>query len=214
MVLKVLAVSLPNEVIERCKKHGQAIVDAYLRGDNPRSRSVSSHGADTDPHLQAEAKAAECAACLWAGLSIDQLNWSNHADAGFDIVLCKRKIDIKANGFNDHYLIWPVRKTELFEDKDFDAFLLVKSNLNANRFHIHKWISKKAFRRDHQVAMGGGLTPGTWCVHETNMHEIVELLDRLQFDLMPPRLQAVKAILHRTQFEYISSPSRAATVLP
>ena len=70
MATKRIRVQLPSDLLARCIKAGEIIVQDLLNPttlEDSMSAAISSHGAELDPILQANAKAAECAFCLWAG---------------------------------------------------------------------------------------------------------------------------------------------------
>lgn len=164
-------VVLEKAVIDRCYEFAHQIVSNYVGGHNDRSRSVSSHGADVDIELQARAKMAECAFAIWARIGIERVSWMLGPDNGADFtVRANLRVDIKHTGLRSRYLIWPLRKNALFESKQFDAIVLVKSE--ADLFEISGWISKIEFsRRKLTAAEGHALTAGTWYVPEEILSE-------------------------------------------
>lgn len=193
-------VTLPSKVIRRCLIHGCNIVDAYRKGLNGNSLAVSSHGAEHDPFLQAQAKMGECAFCLWAGLSCDVLKWNNRADSGFDVVVGSVRIDVKTIEMGRRFLIWPVNKRGFFHEKIFDAFVLVKAELPS--FTIAGHISKDAFFEQRQVACANHLLDeGTWYVEDS------ELLGMDEFGTTLPG-SVHDAIRTGRQFEFISKQAR------
>jgi|GEM_PF-4306283 len=173
-------VIVPDVLMARCARFGHALVEAYARGDCPPSCAVSSHGAATNPRLQAQSKAGEVAFALYRHLDpLAAVKWDiGWADRGFDV--CDRlgfRTDVKTIDGGKHFLLWPVRKRELFAAKRFDLLALVKAE--GSRFTICGWLPKDDFARLKNVARcgdGTSLTPGTWYVHEN------ELLD---FEWLP-----------------------------
>jgi hypothetical protein len=87
------------------------------------SLEVSSHGAQNNSILQAHAKGAECAFCLWAGIDpLTALNWAAKIDRGFDVFWSQRRIDIKHTA-NGRFLIWPINKREFLTEKPIDVLV-------------------------------------------------------------------------------------------
>lgn len=161
-------IRLPNDVIERCKAHGQQRVEGYAIGRNCGSRALSSHGAEANADLQAFSMMGECAFCLWADVSIENLNWTGHSDPGFDLEINGYRFDVKTTGAGCHYLIWPVNKRHIFEGEPFDYLVLVKGRPPI--FQIAGVISKEAFGRQHKVAdEAHKLDAGTWFMHESEL---------------------------------------------
>lgn len=167
-------VILPDDLVSLCEEHGRKIVEGYASGRNAASRAVSSHGAENDPILQAKGKMAEVAFCLWAGLDpIQNLNWSENVDKGFDVHFHNYKLDIKWIRSGYHFLIWPVNKRRFYLDTRFGALVLVRGD--GPSFCIHKWITKAGFFCEKQIApdpMQKGITPGTWFMEDKNLWDI------------------------------------------
>ena len=164
-------VTLPKDVMDRCVAHGELVVASYFAGLNVNSRSVSSHGADLDPELQAHAKMCECAFALWADLDpFKVLNWSNRPDVGYDIEYMAR-IDVKGIRLGRKYLIWPIKKNRLYDRKKFDVLVLVRGD--GPQFEIVRWIGKDEFKQKHEVASPGHpLDNGTWFMHEKQLRSM------------------------------------------
>ncbi len=153
---------LPEKLIQRCNKFGERVVDSYRAGLNQASLSVSYRGADKNVALQAEAKMAECAFCLWAGLDpIETLHWGRAADLGYDVIYKGSRLDIKWVGLGRKYLIWSKAKNDFFDTRPFDAFVLVKGL--RPRFEVSGWLSKYDFYHRHGIAgRSHVLDEGTW----------------------------------------------------
>ncbi len=161
---------LPKEYMDRCVAHGELMTSSYSAGLNNRSRSVSSHGADLDPKLQAHAKMGECAFAIWDGQDPHEvLNWRNRPDPGYDITATIGSLlDIKTITAGKNYLCWPINKNRLFDKKRFDALVLVIGN--GPRFEIQGWINKIDFREKRQIASKlHVLDTGTWFVHKSQL---------------------------------------------
>jgi len=161
-------ISLPSDVIERCRHHAARIVADYDAGFNAASRAVSTHGMERNVEWQAHGKMAECAFALWLGVSLDGLNWSRRPDTGADISFYGFLLDVKATTARGRYLIWPIGKRHIFESKRFDALVLVKGDIPI--FEIVGFIEKRAFADRHRVWDGDhGLQPGTWYMAEDEL---------------------------------------------
>jgi hypothetical protein len=77
------SVTLPSDVIERCRRHGVQMSKDLLHPQNrgnAMSAAVSSHGAEKDPVLLGRSKMAECVFCGWAGIDIERLHWGRMPD--------------------------------------------------------------------------------------------------------------------------------------
>jgi hypothetical protein len=62
------SVTLPNDIVERCQRHGRQMSTDLLNPQNiwnSMSASVSSHGAEKNVVLLGRSKMAECAFCRW-----------------------------------------------------------------------------------------------------------------------------------------------------
>ena len=188
---------LPRSISNRCLRFGCEVVISYRVGNNDNSLSVSSHDAENDPLLQAQGKAGECAVCLWRGGSIEQLNWQNRPDGGFDLMIDKYRVDVKTIDINKRFLIWPINKRHLFHVKQFDVMILVKAALPFE-FHICGYVSKQRFAERHRVADAAHpLSPGTWYMENSQLGDIE--------DFSPPApITAEAAIAAGRQFEFIS----------
>ena len=191
-------VTLPRELIVRCEQHGAGIVHGYGIGLNANSRAVTTHGADRNPRLQATAKMAECAFCLWAGLDpIRSLHWGDDCDPGFDAMFGDLRVDVKETAITSAFLIWPVGKRALFAKKPFDVLVLVKSLIP--HFVVRGWVTKQYFAEEHGVADDRHvLTPGTWHMHEKILWPMYEL------ELGPPTRDAC----HRDPWGRFANVSR------
>jgi hypothetical protein len=136
-------VKLPNKTFTRCPRFGCDVVDDYRKDLNGNSLVVSSHGAEADAFLQAQAKMGECAFCSWAGLSYDVLNWRNRPEDGFDDVIGAARLDVKPIEMNRPFVIWPINKRTVFDRQNFDSLVLVKVYPPA--FLLAGHIAKHAF---------------------------------------------------------------------
>src|SRR5207253_1957059 len=113
-------IKLPNDLVKRSWDQGRRIVAAYQRGENAASLAVSSHGAEDDAELQAKARMAECAYCVWAKLDPSTaLQWGDRCDPGWDVKHLGLRVDVKRTHGNGRYLLWPVNKRQIFESKPF-----------------------------------------------------------------------------------------------
>lgn len=162
-------VTLPDEAWRECNAYGRRKCSV---GFSERSASVTSRDIDKNPKVQSEARAAEWAVCLWAGLNPHQaLNFGDHADPGFDLIFPPPlRNDIKSSP-SPHAtkLIWPANKVRFFDEVEVDIFTFVRrfdTNMPV-RYQLMGWITKADFRRFHLTAEknnGLRLDPGTWHV--------------------------------------------------
>lgn len=174
---------LPSELCSQCWEFGQAMVVHYAGGGSPRSRAVSSHGAESNPVLHAESKVAECVAAmhfeLFPGVA---LKWvANNADRGWDLIVARTRVDVKQVSCGKRYLLWPIKKNEFFDDKEFDVLMLVETEtsmiagnpVGSARGFVAGWISKRRFRREREVAGDGhALDPGTRYIEKSKLQRV------------------------------------------
>lgn len=158
-------IKLPPELIARCRKYGDQVVAIYAHGGNARSASVSSHGAEQDPYLQAIGRMGECAAAIYFEVDIERLSWDQRCDPGYEFAVHGKRIDVKST-IRGERLIWPYRKNHLLTENRFDILLLCKAD--PPWFNLKGWISRLDFIRLHRVEQTGGkLTAGTKYLLET-----------------------------------------------
>jgi hypothetical protein len=178
MAMKRIHVQLPSSLLARCIKAGEIIVRDLLNPsslEDAMSAAISSHGAELDPILQANAKAAECAFCLWAGFDpLYSIRW-RHADHGYDVVWFNVRIDVKQTCHRNGRLIWPINKTRLLKDqKNFDVFVLACGS--CADFDLCGWITKTDFLNSYRISNGAdGLTAGTWFLEQRELREMETL---------------------------------------
>lgn len=160
-------ITLDSATTERCIEYGDRVVRDYAAGRADRSLDFSSHGAERNARLQAESKMAECILAHTLGLPIDPL--FNSPFFSYDVATARVTLDVKQTGLSGRYLIWPVRKNDIFASKAFDHLALVKTDWN--RGHPVGWIEKWEF---HELKVVAGdnhrLTKGTWHVDESVLH--------------------------------------------
>jgi hypothetical protein len=165
-------ITLDRPTTDRCVEHGQQAVRDYADGRADRSLAFSSHGAERDAKLQAASKMAECILARRLGLPLDPL--FNTPFFSYDVATLRQTLDVKQTGLHGRYLIWPVRKNDIFASKAFDHLALVKSEWN--RGVPIGWIEKWEFHELKVVAgPGHRLTEGTWHVDESILHSFNEL---------------------------------------
>jgi hypothetical protein len=138
------------------------------------SAALTTHGAELDPVLQANAKAAECAFCLWAGFDpLYAVRW-RHADSGYDVVWFTVRIDVKQTCHRNGRLLWPIGKQKIIDRKDFDVFVLACGS--GADFDLCGWITKTSFLKHYKTADGkNGMTSGTWFMDQAELCEMAAL---------------------------------------
>jgi len=172
------SVTLPSDIIERCLEHGQLMAEKFADPKdiwNVMSAALSSHSAEKNVILLGRSKMAECAFCLWAGIDIDNLNWTAIPDNGTDVLWQSMRIDVKHSSHdNPRYCIWPVNKTFLFVDKKFD--IIVQLFGIEPTLMLQGWITKTEFRRWRKIAEGiRGIRDGTRYVYTERLEPIETL---------------------------------------
>jgi hypothetical protein len=165
---------LSPELYDRCLQWGNELADHYARGGSPQSRAYSSHGMEADPIGLSKSKAAECVFALFFGLDPDLvIDWDvNVPDAGFDVLVGDMtKVDVKQVDPHDEYLIWPVRKTSLFDSKNFNVLAAVETE--GADGECRGWIGKRSFRRCRLIAgEDHRLTTGTRYMAIVDLHRM------------------------------------------
>jgi hypothetical protein len=168
------------DLCQKCWKFGIDLTNHYEAGGSPQSLVFSSHGAERNPCLIAESKAAECICSVRLGLDpFTAVKWSiGVPDNGFDLLSAGKKIDVKAIGLSDSYLIWPVRKNAIYETKDFDVMICVTVENDFLYFwgDAVGWIGKAEFANLKKIAgKNGPLTAGTWHLHRQQLLKLEQL---------------------------------------
>jgi hypothetical protein len=160
-------VTLPPDLACRSWRYGESVVAGYAAGHNANSRAVTCFDAHSNIELQAYARMAECAFCVWADISTEKLNWSGTCDDGADISAPDR-IDIKHTK-GGRRLIWPLGKNSIFSSKRFNRLVLVIGDI-FNGFEISGWITKEDFGIKHHVApVNHVLVHGTWFLDKSEL---------------------------------------------
>lgn len=164
--MKGRSIRLPPDVIKRCIEYGEQFVESYREGNNPWSRAVSSHGAEHNPVLQANAKMAECAFCLLLGLSIDDLYWDDSDAHHHDVLFHSLRVDVKHTSSRGRFLIWPIRKIAHLPNKKIDVLVLVRGDRPQCDFEISGWVGKRRFIAEHRLSDENDPLPtvGTPCM--------------------------------------------------
>jgi hypothetical protein len=154
-----------------CRRFGSGSVVDYGNGDKNHSRVYATHGLDVDAEGQAVAKMAECAFCLWAGLNpIEQLDWKDRPDHGWDVDFCGTLVDVKQTKMTSRLLMWPYNKVSIFPSKQFDVLALVKAA--PPLFELAGWTTKREFACRHHVAPSGGMIhAGNWYLDQDELRE-------------------------------------------
>lgn len=180
MAIKCIRMQLPEDLAVLCRETGEQMVkdfaDPQTRGD-ALSASLSTHGAENNPFLLADARAAEAVFCLWIGSDPVPVIKRRHADNGWDLKIYSVRIDVKHTQHPRGQLIWPIGKNHLLdEEKDFDIFVLVVGA--SKTFELCGWITKTDFLKKYQIAnsqSGPRLTPGTRYVPQEQLKEMEDL---------------------------------------
>lgn len=152
----------------RCQRFGQLVIDGYQNGSKSIARSIN--GAENDVGLIAHSRAAEVAFCYWSDLDpLAMLDWGNRPDPGYDVLARGKKVDIKALRPGYSRLIWPLSKTDMFEEKPFEVLFAVE--MDGRRGTMRRWCTKTEFEAMRQTAgEGHALQPGTWYVPLDRLH--------------------------------------------
>lgn len=179
MATRRIRINLPIDLALLCRRAGEQMVEDFA---NPQtygdalSATLSTHGAETNPFLLADARAAEAVFCSWIGLDPIPVITRRHADEGWDVKFYSVAIDIKHTQHPRGQLIWPLGKTHLFDEKPFDLFVLVVGA--SQTFELCGWMTKTEFKAKHKTAdhnLNLRLTPGTWYVPQEQLREMDEL---------------------------------------
>jgi hypothetical protein len=168
---------LPQIYRARSIEYGAGMLDDFKHPDNVYTAALSSHNAENDPVLQANARMAECVAALYYDLDpFTVLNWSRKPDGGADFTYCGLRPDVKNTAMEKRACIWPLHKNHLLADKQFDILILVKHCEDRTTFEMTGWCTKREFIMKRLTAGPGHyLTTGTWFVHQNTLHDMEEL---------------------------------------
>ena len=169
-----IQIRLTPEEMAKCHQYAEAFLQSRANGGaNKRIADSMKYigkwdGRDFDVMsiaVQREAKAGECAVAKALGLPISVLSWdADGPDDGADLTAGGYRIDVKAVSPNKRYLLWPLPKNDMFENKKFDAFISTRGE--GMHWKIDGCISKKKFF-DNKLIAGPGmgkLEPGTWYI--------------------------------------------------
>jgi hypothetical protein len=175
------SVTLPSDIIERCRRHGRQMSIDLLHPQNhwnAMSASVSSHSAEKNVALLGRSKMAECSFCRWADIDIERLHWGRIPDGGFDVFWMSMRIDIKHSAHPDaRYCIWPINKTKLFDGKQFDVIVQVLGV--EPTFTLQGWIKKSQFRMLRKIAKDiHGVDDGTRYVDTEHLQRCLSTMLR------------------------------------
>jgi hypothetical protein len=164
-----LQIRLSDEWIARSFAFAKQTVEGYVNGDKPASLAMACTDIAFNLEEQAYGRMSECAFAVFCGLNPGRaLDWGPKADSGFDLVWRGHRWDVKSTHAGGKFLLWPVTKNHVYDEKAFDRLVLVKHK--APNFLIRGWISKADFRDRKRVAgQGHKLFPGTWFVDQTEL---------------------------------------------
>jgi len=175
-------VTLSAVLMSRCREQGAKAVSALQAGVTPRSRAFSLYGAENNIDLHSNARAAECAFCLWAGLDpMNALRWDYGNAADHDVVINNILIDVKWAESWKRLLCWPVSKNDYYLVKKFDLMVFVRGD--PPTFIVRCWMPKFGFLRCKGIADGfnpRGLTADTWFLHESKCLPMTEFWNRIE----------------------------------
>jgi hypothetical protein len=115
-------------------------------------------------------RAAEYAACLYLGLDpVNDLDWGDAVDHGFDFLYGGWRVDMKAtDAVRGEFLIWPVTRVPMFWETPFDdlGFARVQGQIVT----LLGFMTKEHFHDEREVVGSGDImVPGTWRVHYTKL---------------------------------------------
>lgn len=149
---KDLSIKVPLDLRIRCWQFGHDSCEDYEHGKKDASLKYATHGIERDPKGQANAKMAECAFCLWAGLDPwNALDWSEYPDDDYDTIYKGVRVDVKRTSPYGQYLFWPYNKGKV-RHRNFDAFVLVAGK--EPRFSMVGWVTKSYFQKHYRVNRG------------------------------------------------------------
>jgi hypothetical protein len=170
-------IDVPDDLLERCQSWGRrAVFSSRLRN------RFSMRNAESNPVLLCNSKIAECIFALHAEMDIDAIR--SIGGAHWDVRLGRTLVDIKQTGMHSHYLIWPAKKADDYDRRNFDVLALVKTRLmyapNGKLAFAHGvvwgWIGKETFRELRSIAGAGDvLDEGTWFVEDAILHPMSAL---------------------------------------
>ena len=163
---------MPPGAISSARRRASKMVKNYEDGLDNASLAFSSHGAEHNIDLQTKAKLAEVTFAMWAGENPKTaVHWADGADNGFDVKTGCQYVDVKHTSLRGQYLIWPVRKRDIFHSKPFNSLVLVKSDNDI--YYVWCWLPKDEFFQKKLVAGSNHLlTTGTWFVHEKDCRKM------------------------------------------
>jgi hypothetical protein len=167
-------IRLSDELVQRCVEHCNAALRDLRDRRHPQVLAVSTHGAEENLPLWVKSKFAECIFALECNLDPRvAVRWSGGPDDGADVDVLGQRVDVKCTEMHYKYLIWPVGKNHIFDQKKFDVLALTKVDVYDCSGLTVGWISKARFREQCFVAPDGPggdkLDPGTRYLPQENL---------------------------------------------
>jgi hypothetical protein len=178
-------IDAPRELVDRCIEWGRASKRGYREGKKEASRKYARPGIAESLDAQSMGKLGEVAFCLWANLDpLRELDWSPRLDPGFDLILNRARIDIKAS--NTDCLIWPVTKNRRLDTAPVDIFVLAEARQRPT-IYLSGWITKKRFVAQHRQAdEAHAFDTGTKFIHCSQLHRMAVFPGRVGNDQAKP----------------------------
>jgi hypothetical protein len=163
-------ITIPPELIERCREYANRVCAGYDRGLNQRSAKLTLNDIAHDPLTQTMSRVAECAFCLFVDISVELLNWTDYCDNGLDCPWDRLTYDVKSTAWDDRHnnLIYSAAKTHFYDEMPFDRLIMIKVAMPHCRYcQVRGWVDKDVFLLRHELApQGHFLLPGTWYMHQ------------------------------------------------
>lgn len=157
-------IDVPTELVVECMRDAKRMAAGFAAGLWAKSRSVSTHGMESNVADLTRARIAEVAHRIYYGLD-PRGAFRDTIDSGFDIIVPANRVraDVKAHKPWSQWACWPVGKNRLYPDKQFDV--LTWGLVEGTECWLAGWMTKEDFFRRKMVAgPNHKLDEGTWHV--------------------------------------------------
>lgn len=181
-------VTLPPDIVEKCRKFGKELEAHYLADGSPQSAKyafcVIGKPGELDAERFAISKMGECAAAVVFFVPFTEIKFTveDGPDDGFDFSFLGIRADVKTTKPH-HNLIWPVTLNDAYQPKKFDVLVSVSYEKlppdDSNAFWVDGWVTKADFLENKSIAEGRHVRPylyeGTWYLSKRHpvLHQII-----------------------------------------
>lgn len=179
-----MVIILSETIQSACYAFGHKVCLSYAFGKKETSRNMYVEGKpkiDQNRDIQTAGRMAEVAVCQLLDLPINNLNWDDKCDRGYDLITpYGATIDVKCSTHpRARKLIWPVSKNH-FLDKAAKILVFCRVHLSTGTVEIVGWVPRDKFIQEAETAVGvKGLVDGTRFMDQDKLFEPKTIIGRL-----------------------------------